>query len=340
MIAEQRTQWDHTAAQRLVSSLHEPCPAVYWTDLLVTAAIAWPALAAAIWMRSPWGRLAALTIATCALYRGLCFIHELTHLRERSLPGFETVWNVLFGVPMLIPSLAYVGVHQNHHRPATYGTEQDPEYQPFAGSPGRIAVFALQGVLLPLLLAVRFLLLAPVALVLPGFHRNLLERASSFSFNPQYRRDVSQALIRKATRWEVTILGSWAAVGVLLSWRVLPWRVLVLWYAVSATVSVVNSLRTLGAHRYTSDGEPMDRAGQIEDSIDTPGGWWTELWAPVGLRYHALHHYFPGIPYHNLGQAYRRLMESLPTDSAYRGVTSPALLASLESLAHEPAADR
>jgi len=34
----------------------------------------------------------------------------------------------------------------------------------------------------------------------------------------------------------------------------------------------------------------------------TPPGW-----APVGLRYHALHHYFPGIPYHNLGFAYQRL---------------------------------
>ena len=31
------------------------------------------------------------------------------------------------------------------------------------------------------------------------------------------------------------------------------------------------------------------------------------LWAPVGLRYHALHHLMPSMPYHSLGEAHRRL---------------------------------
>jgi len=52
----------------------------------------------------------------------------------------------------------------------------------------------------------------------------------------------------------------------------------------------------------------------------TPPGW-----APVGLRYHALHHYFPGIPYHNLGFAYQRLITSLPEAAGYREITSPGL---------------
>jgi fatty acid desaturase len=68
------------------------------------------------------------------------------------------------------------------------------------------------------------------------------------------------------------------------------------------------------------------------DSIDTPGAVWTELWAPVGLRYHALHHYFPGIPYHNLGLAYRRLITSLPEAAGYREITSPGLPWSLRRL--------
>ena len=86
----------------------------------------------------------------------------------------------------------------------------------------------------------------------------------------------------------------------------LAWKAIAVWYAVNAFISVCNTMRTLGAHRYESTGLPLDRAGQLADSIDTPGAAWTELWAPVGLRYHALHHYFPGIPYHNLGLAYRR----------------------------------
>jgi len=68
------------------------------------------------------------------------------------------------------------------------------------------------------------------------------------------------------------------------------------------------------------------------DSIDTPGGPWTELWAPVGLRYHALHHYFPGIPYHNLGTAYRRIVGTVPSDSLYHSVTSASLRQSLKAL--------
>jgi hypothetical protein len=52
----------------------------------------------------------------------------------------------------------------------------------------------------------------------------------------------------------------------------------------------------------------------------TPPGW-----APVGLRYHALHDYFPGIPYHNLGLAYQRLITSLPEAAGYQEITSPGL---------------
>jgi fatty acid desaturase len=41
------------------------------------------------------------------------------------------------------------------------------------------------------------------------------------------------------------------------------------------------------------------------------------LWAPVGLRYHALHHLLPNLPYHSLGRAHRRLLAQLPADSPY-----------------------
>jgi fatty acid desaturase len=111
-----------------------------------------------------------------------------------------------------------------------------------------------------------------------------------------------------------------------------PWRALAVWFVVLMIVSFVNTLRVLGAHEYDSDGHPLDRYQQLKDSIDTPGAPWTELWAPVGLRYHALHHYFPGIPYHSLGTAYRRLVNGLPADAGYRESTSPSLGRSLRHL--------
>ena len=73
-------------------------------------------------------------MAVLALYRGLCFMHEISHLNPRTLPGFERAWNGLIGFPLLLPSFVYSGVHQSHHKLSTYGTLQDPEYLPFAGS--------------------------------------------------------------------------------------------------------------------------------------------------------------------------------------------------------------
>jgi fatty acid desaturase len=112
----------------------------------------------------------------------------------------------------------------------------------------------------------------------------------------------------------------------------LPLRAFAVWFGVVSVASFINTLRTLAAHRYEAEGDPLDRSGQLRDSIDVPGSFWTELWAPVGLRYHALHHYFPGLPYHNLGEAHRRLVKALPAGSAYRASTSPGLLASLTAL--------
>lgn len=324
---------DAERAKRLVGDLHIPCPAIYWTDLLVSALIGWAAFTAAVAFEPfSWRMIIASSIAVFALYRGLCFLHEISHLRQNALPGFETTWNVLFGVPMLMPSFLYVGVHQNHHRISTYGTAHDPEYLPFSGNPPMIVLFKVESLLVPLLLIVRFLLLAPVSLLSPRARRWVAVRASAMSFNVRYRREITDAASRKIARWEAATICTWCALLLLAAIRILPWRCLAIWYLVSAVSSFINTVRTLGAHRYASDGTPLEREGQLADSIDTPGAFWTELWAPVGLRYHALHHYFPGIPYHNLKKAYRRLIQSLPPDSRHRQSTSLSLPHSLHGL--------
>jgi fatty acid desaturase len=56
----------------------------------------------------------------------------------------------------------------------------------------------------------------------------------------------------------------------------------------------------------------MSVSDQYLDSVDIPGNMFTTaLWAPVGLRYHATHHLFPSMPYHNLGKARRTLVRNL-----------------------------
>jgi fatty acid desaturase len=318
-------------ARDLLRDLHAPKARLFWADLIITAFIAWGAFSAAVFLDSPAG-VCALVIAALAAYRGVCFIHELTHLRPRALPGFETAWNFLFGATLLLPSFMYVGVHQDHHRISTYGTPHDPEYMPFARSNIMMLTFVAHSILIPIFLFLRFVIISPIALIFPPLHRWLIIHASALSMNLAYRRQTHSGLATTMRIWETVILAIWAPLLAAMSARLLPWRVLFAWYFVSATASFVNTLRTLAAHHYQSSGEAVDRTGQLLDSIDTPGTLWTELWAPVGLRYHALHHYFPGIPYHNLGEAHRRLTGSLPDEAPYHRSISAGLLQSLSSL--------
>ncbi len=325
---------DETAwARRLVLDLYAPRPAIYWLDLIVTSVVGWGAFALAVAAR-PWSgaMFVGAAVATAALYRGAIFAHEISHLRRSALPYFDIVWDALIGIPLLVPAFVYVGMHKDHHTNHTYGTKQDPEYFPFAGARARIVAFVVGGALLPAMCLFRFLIAAPVALCWPRFHRGLERHGSSLTINHAYEREMSPRERRRVVVTEIVALIAWGTY-LALAWQgVMPWRSLALWYAVVGMIGVVNTVRTLGAHHYESDGQPMSRLKQLEDSIDTPGAFWTELWAPLGLRYHALHHYFPGLPYHNLRAAYRRLTEALPAETVYRQATSPSLGASLRTL--------
>jgi fatty acid desaturase len=317
-------------ARALLRDLHTPVPAIYWRDVTLTALIGWTAFFFAATLPISVPMLACLAIAVFALYRGLCFLHEISHINRRGLRGFEPVWNAVFGFPLLMPAFVYLGVHQAHHSLATYGTSGDPEYLPFGRSKRMTVCFALESFLIPFALTLRFLVLAPAGLLIPGLHRWLVIHASALTMNFSYTREATPELIAKVRRDGAIILLLWAAAIFLL-----PLHVFVVWFAVSGLASFVNTLRTLAAHRYESAGQPLDRGSQLRDSVDVPGNVWTELWAPVGLRYHALHHYFPGIPYHNLAEAHSRLVAELPAESCYRGVSKSGLLASLRSLCRD-----
>ena len=141
---------------------------MYWLDLLASAAIGWTALALAV-VGERMVRARALLVAIVALYRAVLFIHEITHRAGRDVPAFTLVWNALVGVPLLIPSFLYEGVHTDHHRQSCYGTEADPEYMPFGRrSPALILGAALASLLAPVALAVRFGILAPLSWAIPA----------------------------------------------------------------------------------------------------------------------------------------------------------------------------
>jgi fatty acid desaturase len=143
-------------------------------------------------------------------------------------------------------------------------------------------------------------------------------------------------------RWKLeeaaTALYVWS-IAALVGFGALPPRWLYHWLVIGAGILVVNQIRTLAAHGYQNRGEPMDARQQLLDSI-TLGGPQLQplLIAPVGLRFHALHHVLPSLPYHNLGAVHRRLLRALPHDAVYRQTESAGLQDTLQTLWERAAA--
>jgi fatty acid desaturase len=77
----------------------------------------------------------------------------------------------------------------------------------------------------------------------------------------------------------------------------------------------------------------MTRAEEFLDSVNVPGiPFFTALWAPVGLRFHATHHLFPSLPYHELGKANRALIDGLPDNRLYLEASRKSLYDALGRL--------
>ena len=100
-----------------------PKPWIYWGDFSLSAGVGWITFAISIQssISSPTYFIATL-VAVLALLRAAIFIHELAHLKRGAVPGFETVWNLIVGIPFMLPSLMYVGSHSDHHRRASGGS--------------------------------------------------------------------------------------------------------------------------------------------------------------------------------------------------------------------------
>ena len=306
------------AAVDLTRDICTARPDRYWPDMLLSAALGYAALAGAILAPSLPVALACGALAVLALYRALLFIHELTHIHRTALPGFRTVWNVLVGIPMLTPSFMYEGVHTLHHARTRYGTAEDPEYLPLAlMKPWSLPVFILIAVLLPIGLLIRSALLVPLGAVIPPLRRLVWARASSLSINPDFRRRPVDGDFARMVRWQEAGAALWAWT-LLASTQWLGWRPLLIALAVVSATAVFNQIRTLVAHLWQNDGEPMTVTAQYLDSVNVPPpALLSGLWAPVGLRYHALHHLLPSMPYHSLGEAHRRLLAHLGPGSTY-----------------------
>jgi len=318
----------------LLADCFERRPAVYWADLLVCAAVAYPA--ALYFLLAPGfgvAHVAAYFVGGFAIFRLASFIHEIQHMRRDEMKGFKLVWNLLCGVPLLMTSNTYDN-HADHHSARTYGTPEDGEYVSLgSGPPYRILTYYLQVPLLPILAVLRFALLGPLSLLHPRLRSWVIRRASSYGINSSYElrppRQSSQALYAaRDLACGAYVLGVAAAVAT----GALPLYFLGRLYLLVVFTIGLNWTRNLVAHRYYERSRPVSMREQLLDTVTITGGPSTELLFPVGLRYHSLHHVLATIPYHNLGRAHRRLLERLGPDAAYRKTLHPTFLSVVRGL--------
>jgi len=308
------------AAASLTRDLNAPNDAIYWADMLGSALLGYAALFAAMFVRPTWLAVGCGLVAVLALYRAGSFIHELTHIKKGAVKGFRFTWNLIVGVPLLVPSFMYEGVHNQHHAKRYYGTVDDPEYLPLAlMHPWTLPVFLIAAALAPIGVLIRFGILAPLSMLSPKLRSSVVGRYSGLQINPKFVRPKPEGEFARDWAWQEAACSVWAiALLTMVATGIIPLRDFLIFLGVSSGVMFLNQIRTLVAHLWENEGEAMSVTGQFLDSVNVPPpGTLPALWAPVGLRYHALHHLLPGVPYHNLAEAHRRLCRELETESVY-----------------------
>ncbi|MEI6256732.1 MAG: fatty acid desaturase [Planctomycetota bacterium] len=302
-------------------------PVRYWADFLLSLVAAYASAAAYLTLPfGSWPQLVAFPVAAFWLYRLGSLIHEVCHLGQHEMPVFKIAWNLLAGVMTLTPSPFFTRHHRDHHSQRVYGTPEDPEYVANvleAGSLSSFVGYSLYVLAFPLLVFLRFLL-APLSFLHPRLREWTLTRASSLTFNRLYERKLTPADRRAILVAEILCFLRAAMIPLLILLGLNHWTRIPMLYMLAVATVLLNQLRQLADHHFTGDGSRVNLAEHIMDSCNfTQNDPLTLLFFPFSIRFHALHHLFPSLPYHNLKAAHAHLVATLPVDSPYLQLDRP-----------------
>lgn len=329
MSAVPTNDWIHDARQVMSRSsfdFFEVDSKKYWYDLVLCAVCAYTA--ATIYLAAPWFswvKLVTFPIAAFWLYRANSMVHEVSHLNKSQLNSFKVGWNLLLGVPTLFPSTFFTSHHRDHHTGRHYGTPQDPEYIINVFTPGSIAstlFYVVHLLIYPAFVLLRFML-APLTFLTPGLREFTLRRLSSFTLNWKYERHVGRIgwsffwveMLCCARAWCIP----YGVISGIADWTRIPQM-----YFLAIAILFCNQMRFLADHHFESHGEQMSLHDHVIDSCNySKNDFFTWLFFPFTIRFHALHHLFPTIPYHNLPAAHQHLTDNLPADSVYHDLDRP-----------------
>lgn len=296
----------------------------YWADFLGSWSLFVAGMAAWLFAPLAWS-IVGLVIGVLAAYRCGSFMHEIVHFNRRSKAemAFKTGWNMLFGIIILSPSRLY-DAHLEHHMPKSFATIEDPEYVPITNrSFFGLAFFVFHHVLGPITMVAVRMLLNPIIWLFPALGAKLMQgKGTSLVINWDYIPTDKT----KATKFDhfaivASTLLLYAYLGAIISGLV-PLIIVAKILALIIISMVLNGVRTLVAHRYINyDRQSVSREQQLLDSVNLTGNAFIGgLLAPVGLRYHALHHLVQTLPYHSLEAAHKKLAAQLPEDDSYHQV--------------------
>lgn len=295
------------AIHQLVGDLKNHNRLLYWSNLIACALSFWSLII--LGSRSLAVLPITLLFGSFILYRLAMFSHEICHFKRDAVPGFELIWNLACGIPIMLPSHIFRS-HLHHHATSTYGTIADPEYPPFGELPELKIHFLLSSIFYPFLIIIRSAIINPW-IWLTNFRKIIKLKMAGGSFKKNDSTQYSSPISNRVNHFFdfCTFCWVWTLVSACF---IDPYRFVnpvLLMVSCMVIANVLNAYRTVRAHKYQSLGTPMDLISQVQDSTTfSKDSLWHELLCPIGQRYHATHHLLPYLPYHSLREAHKRLL--------------------------------